>query len=154
MKKTVLITLFLMATLHLKAQSDAYIHYSQNPNLDVAFIENLQLDDSTILDVTVILAQDSATFVWLMNEFFFTQSYNETLSKNESHNKNLVACALISKKQPFNKVPYDKVDECDYAAASIYYKRINIYHTRNKQQIRSLIKFTTNTITQKTNENE
>ena len=37
MNKAVLLTLLLMVTLPLCAQSDAYLHYSQNPNLDVAF---------------------------------------------------------------------------------------------------------------------
>ena len=151
MNKSVLLTLLLMVTLPLCAQSDAYLHYSQNPNLDVAFIENLRIDDTIILDVTVILAKDSATFVWLMKEFFFTQTYTKAVSDNALDNKNLASFTLISKKHPFNKVFYDKVDECDFVLASTYYKRINIYHTRNKQQIKPLIKLATKTITPKLN---
>ena len=149
MKKAEFLTLLLMATLPLYAQSDAYLHYSQNPNLDVAFIENLRIDDTTTLDVTVIIAKDSTTLAWLMKEFYFTQTYTAAISDNAPYKKNHVSFSLISKKYPFNVVSYNKVDECDFAVASIHKNRINIYHTHNKQQIRPLIKYTSRIINPK-----
>ena len=152
MNKAALLILLLMATLPLCAQSDAYLHYSQNPNLDVAFFENLRIDDTTTLDVTVIMAKDSAAYALLMKDFFFTQTFNNAITNNALLKKDYVSFTLISKESPIKRVSFNEVDECDFATASHFYKRINIYHTQNKQQIRTLIKLTTKKINPKLNQ--
>ena len=77
MKKRIIILLLLLASLAAQAQSEAYLRYAPNPNLNVAFVEGFRLDDSTTVDVTVISAKDSATLAWLCDDFNLKEKYNE-----------------------------------------------------------------------------
>ena len=79
MNKAIHIILLLLATTPLCAQSDAYLHYSQNPNLDVAFIENLRIDDTIILD------KERAQ--WVSVKDVFTSDGGEKTSENKGEER-------------------------------------------------------------------
>ena len=138
MNKAALLILLLMATLPLCAQSDAYLHYSQNPNLDVAFFENLRIDDTTTLDVTVILAKDSATLFWMIEEFNLTEIYNHAVSRQKHLNPRYLIARQVSKADPSCRVTKLVDGEYDFLSFSIYYKRIIIFHVQNEQQLSSV----------------
>ncbi len=138
MNKAVLLTLLLMVTLPLCAQSDAYLHYSQNPNLDVAFFEKLRIDDTTTLDVTVILAKDSATLFWMIEEFNLTEIYNHAVSRQKHLNPRYLIARQVSKADPSCRVTKLVDGEYDFLSFSIYYKRIIIFHVQNEQQLSSV----------------
>ena len=149
MKRIVLLTLLLMATLPLCAQSDAYLHYSQNPNLDVAFFENLRIDDTTTLDVTVILAKDSATLLWMIEEFNLSKLYNYNLSQQKLSNPKYLMYHMVSKTDPTRRVTKLVNGEYDYLSFSIYHKQIIIFHIQNEQQRKSVIGYNLRNISTK-----
>ena len=138
MNKAALLILLLMATLPLCAQSDAYLHYSQYPNLDVAFVEAFRIDDTTTLDVTVILAKDSATLFWMIEEFNLTEIYNHAVSRQKHLNPRYLIARQVSKADPTCRVTKLVDGEYDFLSFSIYYKRIIIFHIQNEQQLSSV----------------
>ena len=138
MNKAALLILLLMATLPLCAQSDAYLHYSQYPNLDVAFVEAFRIDDTTTLDVTVILAKDSATLFWMIEEFNLTEIYNHAVSRQKHLNPRYLIARQVSKADPSCRVTKLVDGEYDFLSFSIYYKRIIIFHVQNEQQLSSV----------------
>ena len=127
-----------MAAIPLCAQSDAYIHYSQNPNLDVAFFEKLRIDDTTTLDVTIILAKDSATLLWMVEEFNLTKIYNHAVSRQKHLKPRYLIINLVSKADPTCRVTKLNDGEYDFLSFSIFYKRIIIFHILNEHQRKSV----------------
>ena len=109
-----------------RAQSAAYLHYSQYPSLDVAFVEGFRIDSVTTVDVTIIIANDSATTEWLIDEFDFRASLNEALKVN-------FIMARRSKEDPTQRVA-DKSQCYDYVVASVNDRRISIYHITDPRQ--------------------
>ena len=138
MNKAVLLTLLLMVTLPLCAQSDAYLHYSQNPNLDVAFFEKLRIDDTTTVDVTVIIAKDSATWAWMIEEFKLSKEHNLAMSKQWQQNPNAISTRMVQKNDPSQRATKLIPGEFDFETISFFYRRINIYHIINNQQRESI----------------
>lgn len=139
MKKHLPILLLLLASFATHAQSDAYLRYAPNPNLNVAFVEGFRLDDSTTVDVTVITAKDSATLAWLCEEFNHTEVYNEAVSKQEHTNPRYVITWSVAKNDPTQHV-YELIEgEYDFCTLSLYEKRVNIYHIINKQHLISIM---------------
>ena len=149
MNKAALLILLLMATLPLCAQSDAYLHYSQNPNLDVAFFENLRIDDTTTVDITVILAKDSATLFWMIEEFNLTEIYNHAVSRQKHLNPRYLITQQVSKADPTYRVTKLVDGEYDLMSFSIFYKRIILFHIQNAQQRKSVMGYSFRSITTK-----
>ena len=133
-KRFLLVVLFLVAAVAAQAQSEAYLRYSQNPNLDVAFVEGVRIDSTTTVDATVIFAKDSATMVRLMDDFGFDEADYRLLAddrnafKSKRFGDNGAALANTSGKQAV-----------DYAIASVYYRRICVYHVTDARQLRALL---------------
>lgn len=138
-----------MAAIPLCAQSDAYIHYSQNPNLDVAFFEKLRIDDTTTLDVTIILAKDSATLLWMVEEFNLTKIFNYAVSQQLHLNPRYLITHQVSKADPSLRVSKFVDGECDFLNFSIYYKKIIIFHIQNEQQLSSVCGYSLRSISKK-----
>ena len=147
MNKAVLLTLLLMVTLPLCAQSDAYLHYSQNPNLDVAFFEKLRIDDTTTVDVTIIIAKDSATWAWMIEEFKLSKEHDLAMSKQLQQKPNAISTRLVQKNDPSQRATKLIPGEFDFETISFFYRRINIYHITDQQQFHVLLGFIVNNLT-------
>ena len=133
-KRFLLVVLFLVAAVAARAQSETYLRYSQNPNLDVAFVEGFRIDSTTTVDVTVIFANESATMVWLMGEFGFTEADYGLLAKNRN--------AFSSKKFDRGSASLGNTggkQVVDYAIASVYHSRICVYHITDNHQLRAIV---------------
>lgn len=139
MKKRIIILLLLLASLAAHAQSEAYLRYAPNPNLNVAFVEGFRLNDSTTVDVTVISAKDSATLAWLCDDFNLKEKYNEAVAKKEHTNPRYVITWSVAKNDPTQHV-FELIEgEYDFCTLSLYEKRVNIYHIINKQHLLSIM---------------
>lgn len=138
MKKRIIIPLLLLASLAAHAQSEAYLRYAPNPNLNVAFVEGFRLDDSTTVDVTVISAKDSATWTWMIEEFNISLMNNLALSKQWYTKPKSIGTRIVQKNDPSQHVTELIHGEFDIETISFYYKRICIYHIINQQQYNSV----------------
>lgn len=134
MKNRLIIILLLLASLASHAQSDAYLRFAPNPNLDVAFVEAFRLDDTTTVDITVIIAKDSATFAWLCEEFNLTEDYNEAVTKQNHTNPRFVITWSVAKKDPTQRVYELTEGENDFCSLSLYEKQLIIYHITKRHQ--------------------
>ena len=149
MKKHLIILLFLLASLASHAQSDAYLRFAPNPNLDVAFVEAFRLDDTTTVDITVIIAKDSATLFWMIEEFNLTEIYNHAVSRQKHLNPRYLIARQVSKADPSCRVTKLVDGEYDLMSFSIFYKRIILFHIQNAQQRKSVMGYSFRSITTK-----
>ena len=86
MKRFIIVTaLTALIMCNAAAQSAAFLRYAPNPDLDVAYIEGFRIDDSTVIDVTVILIKDSATMAWLINDLHLNKYNEKIFSKKKSN---------------------------------------------------------------------
>ena len=138
--KNLLLPLFLLAAFASHAQSEAYRHYSQNPGLDVAFVEGFRLDDSTTVDITLLIAKDSAAFAWLIQEFNLAESYSKAVANLSHLDSNFIITQPVTKANPTQRALNPIEGEYDFMSISLYYKRINIYHTTDRQQRKLIIR--------------
>ena len=149
MKSHLIILLLLIASLASHAQSDAYLRFAPNPNLNVAFVEDFRINDTTTLDITVILAKDSATVAWLCEEFNLTEDYNEAVAKKKHTNPRFVITWSVAKKDPTQRVYELTEGENDLCSLSLYEKRLIIYHITKGHQKKSILGFQLHKITKK-----
>ena len=140
MKKKLLFTLLLaISVLPVFAQSNAYLRFSQNPNLDVAFVQGFRINDSTAVDVTVIMAKDSSAMLWLMQEFNLMDYYIEKSSLQKNTDPKSILSRRVSKDDPTIPVTQNNQDG-DMLVLSLLYNRINIYHITNPNQLLPILK--------------
>ena len=119
MKKRIIILLLLLASLAALAQSEAYLRYAPNPNLNVAFVEGFRLDD-------------------LMRWRALDQLNNLALSKQWYTKPKSIGTRIVQKNDPSQHVTELIHGEFDIETISFYYKRICIYHIINQQQYNSV----------------
>ena len=131
MKRKVYILVLLLVVAQLaQAQSAAYLRYSQNSNLDVAYVEGFQVDSTTAVDVTVIIANDSATMEGLIDEFGFRLA--RAIHKVSPTS---LMSAHCSKDDPTQRM---EGDDTDIVIVSVYYRRISIYHITSPKQKKAI----------------
>lgn len=69
MKKNLLL-IVLLSLVHLaSAQTELYNRYSKHTNIKVACINNMSLDDGSLIEVTIFEANDDQGWSWILNEF-------------------------------------------------------------------------------------
>ena len=141
MKKRIIIPLLLLVSFAALAQSEAYLRYAPNPNLNVAFVEGFRLNDSTTVDVTVISAKDSATWAWMIEEFNLSPMHNLALSNQLYDKPNSISTRMVQKNDPSQRTTELIPKEFDFETILFFYRRINIYHIIDQQQYDVLFRF-------------
>lgn len=68
MKKHILILLFILMTLTAAAQNKLYDRYATRKDLTVAHVDGFRLNDSTKVDVVMLVADDATSWQKLMKE--------------------------------------------------------------------------------------
>ncbi len=68
MKKHILILLFILMTLTAAAQNKLYDRYASRQDLTVARVDGFRLNDSTKVDVVMLVADDATSWQKLMKE--------------------------------------------------------------------------------------
>ena len=68
MKRLVLIAM-LMASVCVSAQTELYRRYAEQPGVKVASVNGFPIDSNSLVDVTVIEAEDDEGWSWMKREF-------------------------------------------------------------------------------------
>lgn len=74
--------LWMLPFAKVSCQTHIYERYASHSELEVAYLENIALDDSNAINATIIIAKDSASWSWL-TETFHIQTGNETNNDNQ-----------------------------------------------------------------------
>ena len=79
MKKFVL-SLLLLASLVVQAQTELYNRYASQPGIKVASVSGFAIDSTARVDVTVLEAEDDDGWTWMKKEFFMLVNLSIVIS--------------------------------------------------------------------------
>lgn len=76
MKRNLLFFWLLLLTLNERVccQTQIYERYASHERLEVAYLENIPLDGTNTINATIIIAEDSSAWEWLVMEFHIEES--------------------------------------------------------------------------------
>ena len=105
-------------TVPLSECSEIYRHYHKTPGIRAAYIQDMTVADTIHLDMTLLEARDSATYVWLLrdlgqDEEQITVQMDYTLEDNPyfvclyKHNDTDLVCSLPAKHTAAILHPYN-----------------------------------------------
>ena len=68
-KSVFVLTMVLLSSFAVQAQTDLYRRYASQPGVKVASVSNFAIDSTSRVDVTVIEAEDDNGWAWMKKEF-------------------------------------------------------------------------------------
>ena len=114
MKKFVL-SLLLLASLVVQAQTELYNRYASQPGIKVASVSGFAIDSTARVDVTVLEAEDDDGWTWMKKEFFIGDlSPEQEAGLNEGYDA--VLFARRSRVNPRDNAPV-KDEQVDIAGS-------------------------------------
>ncbi len=69
-KRVFVLTMVLLSSFAVQAQTDLYRRYASQPGVKVASVSNFAIDSTSRVDVTVIEAEDDNGWAWMKKEFY------------------------------------------------------------------------------------
>ena len=124
-------------TVPLEECSEVYRQYCDTPGIRAAFIKDKQINDTLRLDMTLLQADDSATFVWLLKKWGKSDELIEELLSFDNDEKTRFV-KRIPKGHP--ELPRDKDDTNNEVIATFpVLKSVAIFHTQTQEQIKVVL---------------
>lgn len=113
--------------------SDLYLHYESNPHLNVAFINDFQVNDSISVDVTTLQALDSSGWETLKKDFH-AFSPSEIVQQKIDNGIDVISMHLAPKTNP--TLPMDTSDllNNNVIAISRLHKTISIFNITSEAE--------------------
>ena len=121
----VLSVLFLTRNLHTVPPdkcSDVYRQYKDTPGIKASFIKDYPINDTTTIDVTMLQAQDSATWVDNLKQL-------HKIGKEEEFNPQKISFKIL----PYSESPTDTCTKIMVVGYSVDLT-IGVFYMKNKQQ--------------------
>ena len=123
--------------------SDLYLHYESNPHLNVAFINDFQVNDSISVDVTTLQALDSSGWETLKKDFHIVDLSPKALEMIAQSN-----CSIGVRLTPKNDIgaPCDTTNsDNNYVFALDYINHtVGIFYTKNEKEIDAVMHYNYN----------
>ena len=122
--------------------SDVYRQYQGREGLEVSFVKQYRVNDTTAVDVTLIHATTDSAWVSLCEEFIpdeYPYEFKEPLLYGQS-----VAQWTVSKTSPKIKVNISSQDSYNLLVLSSKIKSVCIFHTENIEETLAIIAYQIN----------
>ena len=126
--------------------SDLYKTYESREDLDVAFVKDYSIDDSTFVDVVTITAHDSLAWKSLQTDFAVTVWPEEFLQMYIDNN---TVDIWLASKDDLSIHPYMEYGKNILVSMSESLKTFCIFYIENKEQMKSITSYKTNELTTK-----
>lgn len=116
--------------------SDVYRQYQGREGLEVSFVKQYRVNDTTAVDVTLIHATTDSAWVSLCEEFI-SQDYPSELMKQFMYGIHVTQWTVL-KSDPHIKANISTGKDCNHLALSSTTKSICIFHTDDIEQIMAI----------------
>lgn len=117
--------------------SDVYRQYQGREGLEVSFVKQYRVNDTTAVDVTLIHATTDSAWSYLCMHFL-PQTLSEKYKELVIHG-NTVNYSIVSKTDPHTIVNPLKSKDFDFLVITNRLNSICIFHTKTMEQVQSLI---------------
>ena len=101
---------------------DIFLRYKDTPGIKAAFLKDYPLNDTTTIDVTMLQAQDSATWVDNLKQL-------HKIGKEEEFNPQKISFKIL----PYSESPTDTCSKIIVVGYSVDLT-IGVFYMKNKQQ--------------------
>ena len=122
--------------------SPVYKEYAGKPGIEVSFVKDYRINDTTFVDVTMIHATTDSAWVCLCEEFIppeYPYEFKEPLLYGQA-----VSQWTVSKTAPHIKVNLSSQNNYDLLVLSSKIKSVCIFHTENKEETLAIIAYQIN----------
>ena len=113
--------------------SEVYNRYKDRDDLRVAFVKDYRIDDSTIVDVTTLIAKDSASWEALQREMNRSEEAIERSRNRIKEGHYVLTDYYCEIGQPEHRIPF-KEGECWLVYVNHKEKTFYIFHIINHEQ--------------------
>ena len=117
--------------------SDLYLHYESNPHLNVAFINDFQVNDSISVDVTTLQALDSSGWETLKKDFHIAELSPQAIEMLK-HTESTVGVRLTPKNDIGASCDTANLDNNYILTIDNLEHTVGIFYTKNKQEIEQI----------------
>lgn len=119
--------------------SEVYWTYAGSDHLECTYFEGYQVNDTLVVPVTLLEAKDSAGWETLVRDFKIpTDMDEETASMH-----NLVVSFTQRTKGKYNEWPDADPDNREFIVTNYKYKKLYLFHTKNRTECTALISLMT-----------
>lgn len=142
MKRLFFILLFAATALAATAQTDLYQRYANQPHVKVASVSNFSLSNNSLVDVTVIEAEDDIGWEWMLQEFYLGSLPAER-ADDLREGADVVTFARRSRTNPRNSAPVvneqiDIAGSC-YIGVSYLSRAVYIFCADTEEQYDAIV---------------
>lgn len=142
----ILYIVFVLSLGNAFGQTHIYERYASWTDLEVAYLENVPLDSSTSVNVTILIAKDSAVWVELLKSFHI-QPNLEIIDVNQFP----IAFILCDRINPEN-IFHRKIMDSYYLCVNFKRFTISIYQYNTLDQYQALLSYMIKKVKQVSNE--
>ena len=122
--------------------SPAYKEYAGKPGIEVSFVKDYRINDTTFVDVTTLHATTDSAWNALCDDFISPHYSNE--EKEIVVHGNSVTFFTVSRKNPLIRANPLSDNDIDFVALCPNKSTICFYHIENIDQITNIIFYNTN----------
>ena len=117
---------------------ELFERYKDRDDLEVSFLKDFMINDTLAVDVTLITAKDSASWMSLVNEMNIKMppDFNQT---RDDHLKHITSSRYCKKMHPEQRSRVDE-DAFDLMYWSFYYYSMAIFHVNDMSEVRIIDK--------------
>ena len=115
------------------AVSEVYSRYAGTDGLNVVFLKDFKVNDTLLLDVTLLEAKDSAGWERLLNDFHL-ENVIDTSAYRQPHSFSI---SMVSPKDPTKRISSPDEPFCSRVTFP-YEREIHIYSTENDDHCMAL----------------
>ena len=113
--------------------SKIYWHYRGQEGIKASYVRNYPVDDTTLVDVTLLHATTDSAWIELCQKTF-PYNYPDSLKENAMHG-NAVSQVVTSKNDIRKIVIPTDTTQCNLVFLSARTKYLLVFHTENKAQV-------------------
>lgn len=132
----------LLASLAAEAQTDLYTRYASQPNVKVASVSNFALDSNSMVDVTVIAADDDQGWEWMKREFGIAD-ISAAQQEGLREGNDVVLFARRSRSNPAENAPIEgeqiNIAASCYMGVSYLSRAVYVFCADNEEQYDAIV---------------
>ena len=139
MKKFCLIIYFLIGIPWYNAfcQTHIFDRYASHTELEVAYLENIPLNETTTINASIIIAKDSAAWEWMKNTF-------HVFSSSQINERDRPRYTNLRNSQNPEHLGYDNPLECCLMVANYADRTIIFFQYSTIEQFKLVLNYITN----------
>lgn len=133
-------------TVPIEECSPVYRKFADMPGIEVSYVKDYRINDSTFVDVTLIHATTDSAWVCLCEEFI-PKELPDIVKQNAINHENMVHYSYVSKDDYHIRVTKTHSNDYDFFVMNTKEASVSLFHIENSEQVAAIMDSETNRLT-------